>query len=699
MTRENSSFNMRNVLTKCCHRQAALFTVSLLSLIVTLPITMILMIQSYLRYNWDNTEPEMRSLLREYIQENLFSQAFASVALIALAIVAGISLFRYLHVRSQVDFFHALPLKRKQIFLLRMGTGLLAVIPAYLISVALTCGVCAAYGYADAINVKMLAVSIFVHLVGFLLVYAFSILAAVLCGHTLVSLLLCGWLQFGLLLGVFVFTQLLDILYPARVVGGRGYLLWLSPLTAIYRIINPLDRWTDGQQMDVMGECILPSIIILVVTAVILLLSYVLFCHRKSEYSGISIAFPKLELPLRLYMVTVLGVSCGLIFEITTGSWSIMFLGIVLGGLVTACVTEIIYDLDFHSLFHRWKSLVIYGVICAVVLGAMAMDLTHWNSKLPNRADVVGVDLISNTDEWNCSDASRNIARAYESFGVVSLDRTVDEDKANTMLTSQEAINAIYNSAQLGSQAMKGDRSKVVNGYDYTVSLQLTNGKIFERKYYLPSDTKQMIENSAAVRFSQEYMNTRMTISQVEKQKNQIVHIMAGGYRDVTMGTASRIADRVKIIKLLETLQAESMHLTKEYTAEHAPVVMLRAFTEKEWRQISEENLVDWESYSEYDYYIPVYASQTETLQLLGKYAPELQTGFGSVKDIARITVQEETGTTVYSEPSQIQNKLVHLLPPVFAHVKDPGYKTEYTDVTVELKDGTDIHCMEHVEE
>ena len=50
MTRESSSFKFHTLLSNCCRRQAALFTLSLVSMLAVLPVGMILTIQSLLRY-------------------------------------------------------------------------------------------------------------------------------------------------------------------------------------------------------------------------------------------------------------------------------------------------------------------------------------------------------------------------------------------------------------------------------------------------------------------------------------------------------------------------------------------------------------------------------------------------------------------------------------------------------------------------
>ena len=197
MTRKNSSCKTRTLVWKCCGRNAALFTLSLILQLVAMPVSMILSIQGQMQ-NMDLSNEEERNFVREQIHGLLYEGQIGMLVLAGLAVLCGIAMFRYLHVKQQTDFFHALPVSRGQLFASHVLTGVLTVVPAYVLSMALSCGVCVTYGFADIVQMDVLLLSMAVHLAGFLLVYAVTILAAICCGNTLVSLLVCGWFQFGL---------------------------------------------------------------------------------------------------------------------------------------------------------------------------------------------------------------------------------------------------------------------------------------------------------------------------------------------------------------------------------------------------------------------------------------------------------------------------------------------------------------------
>ena len=130
-----------------------------------------------------------------------------------------------------------------------------------------------------------------------MLVYAVAVLSAIVCGNTLVSLLVCGWFQLGILLGWVALDSLLYVLMPART-NDAAVSLWSSPLIDVFQLLRPLAE--DAISYGVVGkqaaECLLAALVILA-------LAYILNRMRASENTGMSLAFPVMQLPLKLYML------------------------------------------------------------------------------------------------------------------------------------------------------------------------------------------------------------------------------------------------------------------------------------------------------------------------------------------------------------------------------------------------------------
>ena len=715
MTRNNSSCKLRTLVFNCSVRQAPLYAVAFLAMLLFQPVYTLLNIRSRTRFS-DMSNPDVYSSVCKDLRDSLLVNVPAALLLLILALVAGISAFRYLHVKNQTDFFHALPIRRGQLFASRALTGILAVLPSYLIGVLLSCAVIAAHGYGEILNAPEIVSSIAAHAVGFLLVYAVAVLSAIVCGNTLVSLLVCGWFQLGVLLGWVALDSLLYVLMPART-NGAVVSLWSSPLIDVFQLLRPLEDTvsyvTVGKQA---ADC-------MVAVLVIFALAYFLNRIRASENTGMSLAFPAMQLPLKFYMMSVVGTYVGLFFEDMTGSWGMLFVGMAGGAFVTACVTEIVYDMDFHSLFCHWKSTVVYAVAAAVVLGVFALDVMGWNSKLPSRADIVSAQLVSDYTPWECTNNTWNQDWDYANFShdmIQSLDVSYNTSRATYVSDSDPSgllditevqklresgnIDRVYASAQLGAQAMQHERGKISEKLStcdeygdnlyatYLVRFQLANGKTFERQYIMPTDTQELADNADAVRYSKEYLSTS-TPEAVAHSKQDVAKIIDVYGCEASHSASKRIDNQQAIRAILDTLQKESLQRDKAYIDSHAPVYYLYVRGKQDVELYGDERLPSGEGDGDDIIIIPIYDYETQTIALLGKYVDVMPKTF-SVDTIAKISNGEYEE---YTQAADIAKLIPALIPEDFANCMDGAvyHQALKNDrhVTVYMKDGQEIAC------
>lgn len=106
MTRNNSSCKLRTLVFNCSVRQAPLYAVAFLAMLLFQPVYTLLNIRSRTRFS-DMSNPDVYSSVCKDLRDSLLVNVPAAVLLLILALVAGISAFRYLHVKNQTDFFHA----------------------------------------------------------------------------------------------------------------------------------------------------------------------------------------------------------------------------------------------------------------------------------------------------------------------------------------------------------------------------------------------------------------------------------------------------------------------------------------------------------------------------------------------------------------------------------------------------------------
>ena len=115
---------------------------------------------------------------------------FVKMMFIVMAIVCGIAMFAYLHARQKVDFYHSLPISRTQLFVNNYLTGVFFTVSTYAVMLAVALACTFAMGFGAAVDWSAIGSAVVSHLIVFLLLYALTVLTTVVCGNTVISLLL-----------------------------------------------------------------------------------------------------------------------------------------------------------------------------------------------------------------------------------------------------------------------------------------------------------------------------------------------------------------------------------------------------------------------------------------------------------------------------------------------------------------------------
>ena len=111
------------------------------------------------------------------------------IIIIGLAILIGTQGFVYLHNKRQVDFYHSQPVSRKRRFWVLWSNGIVIFLVTYLINMFLGMVVASAFGCMSGVILTGAMKGFFLYFLLFLGIYHISIIAVLLTGNTLVSLL------------------------------------------------------------------------------------------------------------------------------------------------------------------------------------------------------------------------------------------------------------------------------------------------------------------------------------------------------------------------------------------------------------------------------------------------------------------------------------------------------------------------------
>lgn len=520
----------------------------------------------------------------ESVGEMLGGQnVFVKLAVIILAVTCGVSMFAYLHNRRKVDFYHSLPISRSRLFAVNYATGALCALVPYLVLHALSIVSACAMGFGEVVNASLIGV-IASNVIFFFLLYAMAAVTTILCGNTVITLLLGLWVYFGPVLVKVLWNGLLEIFFTTYY-SGESPVNWvvgnkLCPMVHYFGV-NGTHYMTSGFSVyaytgvpygDMIPSAVGTLVSYAVAAVVITALALFLFRIRKSERAGTALAFKPAKLPVKVIISAVMGVALAELFYLIVDSSKLWFwVGLVLGTVIFHCVVEIIYAFDFRAIFRKPLQMVIILAVLAVGLLLMQKDVFGYDKWLPDEGSIAAAAPMGYVGESTLLSEPENIAAARQlaALGVESLNNT-DEN------AQKECI---------------------------TVTFKLKNGKVKSRSYELPA-TDEVFTLKKQIYQSAEYKQkawSLFALGEVNEgyHRNIVFYTNGDGYNGV--GTLS---DSQKAQEIIDTLKAETL----THTGDAMPVLRM---------EFSQQNNDDY--YSEGA--VCVTDKDVKTLALIKKYA------------------------------------------------------------------------------
>ena len=475
---------------------------------------------------------------------------FAKLAIIVLAVTCGISMFAYLHNRQKVDFYHSLPVSRSRLFAVNYATGALCALVPYFVMHLLSIACAYAMGFGEAVSASLVGVMA-ANVIFFFLLYALAALTTIVCGNTIITLLLGLWVFFGPMLvnvlrtglmGMFFKTYSSEISMTQLVLGNS-----FSPLLKYFGVNGTkyaTNYFSVYAYAGVSYGSTMPSTVGLLIgyavaAVVITAAALALFRIRKSERAGTALAFKPAKLPVKIVICAVMGVAFAELFYVIVDMSKLWFwVGLVLGTVIFHCVVEIIYAFDFRAIFRKPLQMVV--ILAVLFAGVMTMQL-----------DVFGYD------KWLPDEGS---------IKAVALDAFSGTRSDSNMLTEPENIAAVRQLAALGVENLDHDND---SGEYITAAFEMKNGKIKVRSYLLPS-TEETIALEKQVYQSAEYKQKNwalFSLGEVDKGYHREVDIYTNGDG---YAAVSALADD-KANEVLDTLKDECL----THTGDAMPVMRL----------------------------------------------------------------------------------------------------------------------------
>ena len=195
------------------------FMAQLLPVLMTMQHSLSAYKQDLVNLNAANAAASWESYV-EHVGEMLGGQnPFAKAVVIILAITCGVSMFAYLHNRRKVDFYHSLPISRSRLFAVNYATGALCSLVPYLVLHLLSIVCACAMGFGEVVNASLIGV-IVSNVIFFFLLYSMAVLTTILCGNTIITLLLGLWVYFGPTLVTALWQSLKNMFFQTYVMDA-----------------------------------------------------------------------------------------------------------------------------------------------------------------------------------------------------------------------------------------------------------------------------------------------------------------------------------------------------------------------------------------------------------------------------------------------------------------------------------------------
>lgn len=578
------------------------------------------------------------------------------ILVICAAVLLALSGFSYLHAGEKADFYHSLPLKREELFMVSFSSGFLIFLIPYLVAAALTCLVGAVYGGVSDGAAVTLFQAMGIHILYFLVIYGVSVLAILLTGNLFTALLaLLGMMSYGWLVFTVYNTLNNRFLYTMGYFGQSDIGSFLSPVISYLTFSD-----TVGTTPQMRKNLVIMGVILAVV---FLIADICIYKVRPSESYHKAIAFQKLQPLIKVCCVVPIALLAGLVFSSGMKNsfiW-LLFTTVVVGVLLSVAF-EFLYTMDIQKCIHPRISLgVILGALLVVLVGYKT-DIIGYDSYLPKKEEIETMSVYFPSINGRFSYSSnyyenyggnengnflkkisiKNFQNVYElaKMGV----KACAEDKKNLIYEEQQAEATSYVPGTIAS----GDTNETLVEVD--VAYHLKSGKTVYRAYMIPEDEK-VISNVAAVYDNWDYKEKLLPTTYLKAE--DINHLYLDNFytqRKQVDVSGSRLEE------IYKTYKTELESMTFQESAQNRIVGYLTA----EMNQTDQED-----SAYNVDCRLPIYENFTKTVQLLQEAGEEvpLELDVSQVQKlvISRWNEEGEEISTEIEDNTQKETLLKHL--------------------------------------
>ena len=374
---------------------------------LTMVIPLLMNNMGMLSYNLDMTREEnlLRNSSRLLNMITEYVQIWVPMSMI-VAVFAGCYVTKILNNKVSADYFHSVPMRRESIFVTRLSAGFITYFVTFLANVIIVLILCETQTLADGYGwllFKAILKNLGFSLLGFFMIFSTTVFAGMLCGTTIMQLLMTLYLN----LIVFVYYSSIFITFEQ----------FFDYFNSTYYFENDtivkLVPFVRLMSLDLIDNLSIPDICFFAIGSLLLLMGAVaLYRFRRIEKAGTPVVFDGFAAFFRYSVIIPVTLLGGIFFDLLVGSFVWYVIGLIIAAFLSFLLLNTILEKNARKMFTGIKSFGIYCAVMLVVFLALGFDVFGIDTYIPDKDSVRSVNITLGNQIQNIDFDDRDVIKA-----------------------------------------------------------------------------------------------------------------------------------------------------------------------------------------------------------------------------------------------------------------------------------------------
>ena len=463
-------------------------------------------------------DPDQLSFFLDYLPTlfNCSRLALFVCTFAILVLLCALTGFWHIHSREKLDLYHSLPVRRGRLYAASYLSGLAMLYVPYLICAALTAAVMAASGLVPMTgHAAVLCLrAVLGGIAAVFILYNACVFAIILTGRTVTALLACLAVSVYPLIALYSIYMLQGDFFHSFYTTGQTLTEWLAiHLSPAGLFVYVLHESSTGTFFTLTAAAV-------VVGAVLMTTSFLLYRIYPSEAAGSALAFPRSAPVLKVLIVIPCSIFSSMIImdfmQVPNGIITILLS--VLAAVLLCAVIEFIFHMDLKMLLAGWKSSLTAITGIAAVLCIFQFDLTGYDTYLPDESELKTVSIYPDSFSYYFSYPGYDDRIKAETESYVPANQT---DAAYTLAQSgiDNLENGITPDSVYESASNHTDSEYMTAVFHY----KLNSGRTVSRQYAIRRD--ELKEAMTGFLADEEYRRRLFPVTQIDKSRTNDITV------------------------------------------------------------------------------------------------------------------------------------------------------------------------------